>query len=232
MNLDQTKLGYEIRTPSYTVFFGGQESQLPSLKVAYPDFDFVRLKQIHSDAVIESADSLRDLTVHGDAHYSKTPGLALCVVTADCVPVFFHHAKTGAIAGIHAGWRGVASRIIPKTLHQLNALGIGSSEIEVIIGPHIQKQSFEVGRDVRDQILQSISQIATGNGNEFFENLNAEKSLVDLNQVVKEQLRLEGVEQDRVFGLHIDTVTNPFFHSHRRDKEKAGRQISFIVRHK
>ncbi|MNJ91172.1 Laccase domain protein YfiH [compost metagenome] len=232
MNVDQTKLGYEIRTPAYTIFFGGTEAQMPALKIAYPDYEFVRLKQIHSDAVVESADSLRDLTVHGDAHYSKTPGLALCVITADCVPVFIHHAKSGFIAGIHAGWRGVASKIIPKTIHQLNAQGVDSSELEVIIGPHIQKQSFEVGRDVRDQILHSIGQVASGAGNSFFENISSDKAVVDLNQVVKLQLQNEGIEHDRLFDLHIDTMTNPFFHSHRRDKEKAGRQISFIVRHR
>jgi hypothetical protein len=57
------------------------------------------------------------------------------------------------------------------------------------------------------------------------------KALVDLNQIMKEQLIQEGIPADHVYDLHLDTFTNPLFHSHRRDKEKAGRQVSFIYRH-
>jgi YfiH family protein len=232
MNIENTDLGYEIKTPAYTVFFGGVGAQIHHLKHAYPQFDFIRLKQIHSDAVVESTDPAQDYLVHGDAHYTNAKGVALCVITADCVPAFLYHERLGLIAGIHAGWRGVASKIIPKTIQKLNALGAKSEEIGVIIGPHIQKPSFEVGRDVRDQILVSIGQPAVGSQSEFFENISEEKSLVDLNQVVKAQLEQNNILAEHVSGLHIDTFTDTHFHSHRRDKEKAGRQISFIVRHK
>ncbi len=71
-------------------------------------------------------------------------------------PYIFYDPQTGLVAGVHAGWRGVAARIIPKTLHKLLQLGADIKKMTVIIGPHIQKPSFEVGNDVRDQILTSL----------------------------------------------------------------------------
>lgn len=228
--LEQTKLGYEIRTPQLIIFFGGLEAQLGNLKTAYPQFDFTRVKQIHSDVVVESANTSQDYQVIADAHYSRTKNLALCVVTADCVPVFFYHHPTGLIAGVHAGWRGVANKIIMHTIDTLVAQGAVASELEVIIGPHIQKKSFEVGFDVRDQILASLGSLTEMHKNAFTEKTSEHKTLLDLNQVVKAQLQAKNIEADHVFDLHIDTFSNPNFHSHRRDKEKAGRQISFICK--
>ncbi|WP_374029421.1 peptidoglycan editing factor PgeF [Bdellovibrio bacteriovorus] len=230
MNLEQTHLGYELKTPHLTVFFGGINAPLSTLAEAYPQFTLVRLKQIHSDAVVETKDAQLDYQVIADSHYTREKNLALCVITADCVPIFFYHHDLGFIAGAHAGWRGVASRIIPKTIERLKSLGASPEKLEVIIGPHIQKSSFEVGNDVRDQILTSLGPLSIQERALFSEALPESKSLVDLNQVVRTQLLQEGVEMERVFDLHIDTFTNPDFHSHRRDKEKAGRQISFICR--
>ncbi len=228
VNLEKTPLGYELKTPHITAFFGGAAAPLADLKSAYPQFDFVRLKQIHSDAVIESKDNSLDYQVLGDAHFSRAKNLALCVITADCVPVLFYHHGTGLVSGVHAGWRGVANRIIPKTVQKLVSEGAVASELDVIIGPHIQKNSFEVGNDVRDQILSSLGPLSPAERAQYFQNLEDGKSLVDLNLVVRTQLEQEGIVLERLFDLHIDTVTNNEFHSYRRDKEKSGRQISFI----
>ena len=230
MNLHKTDLGYEIVTPEVTLFFGGTESQLPKLKEAYPQFKFTRVKQIHCDVVVESKDELLDYQQIADAHFSTTKNLALCVITADCVPALFYHQKTGTIAGVHAGWRGIANRILIKTIQTLKTRGIPASELEVIIGPHIQKNSFEVGLDVRNQILNSLGSLSEAEKSVYWEQKGPDKALVDLNSVVQAQLESEGIPFDHVFDLHIDTFSDLFFHSHRRDKEKAGRQVSFICR--
>lgn len=230
MNLEQTELGYEMRTPHFTVFLGGVNAQLTQLKAAYPQYNFVRVKQIHSDAVVESKDVQLDYQTIADAHFTREKNLALCVITADCVPALIFDPTTNLIAGIHAGWRGVASRIIPKTIEKLVAAGAKPQNLHVVVGPHIQKPSFEVGIDVRDQILSSLGPLSPEERALYFETLPDNKALVDLNQVVRTQLQQEGVPADNVFLLHIDTVTDSRFHSYRRDKDKSGRQISFICR--
>ncbi|WP_413292205.1 peptidoglycan editing factor PgeF [Bdellovibrio sp. HCB185ZH] len=230
MNIEKTPLGYEIKNSHVTYFFGGKESQIQNLKVAYPHFDFVRVKQTHSDIVVESKDASLDYQVNADGHISTARYLALCVVTADCVPALFYHAKSGTIAGVHAGWRGVANRILINTIRDMVKRGIPPQEIEVAIGPHIQKDSFEVGHDVRDQILASLPEMSREEKEMFYTDLSTEKSLVDINLIVKAQLESQGISLENVSTLHIDTVKDQFFHSHRRDKEQAGRQISFVVR--
>lgn len=232
MNLEQTPLGYEIRLPHHTLLMGGVNANFENIKAAYPGTDFVRVKQIHSDVIVESENDILDYQQIADAHYTQSENLGLCVATADCLPVFLIHPGSNLIAGIHAGWRGVANRIIPKSIAKLHSLGAPNQEIHVIIGPHIQKNSFECGFDVRDRILSSIGHSAVAANDLFFENISADKALVDLNQIAKEQLLQEGIPFDNVHDLHIDTFSNLLFHSHRRDKEKAGRQLSFIFRHK
>ncbi|WP_413582954.1 peptidoglycan editing factor PgeF [Bdellovibrio sp. HCB288] len=230
MNIEKTPLGYEINANGISYFFGGKESQLDNLKKAYPGFDFVRVKQTHSDIVVESKDASLDYQVNADGLITTAKGLALCVITADCVPALFFHPQTGTIAGVHAGWRGVANRILINTIHQMVNRGISPQEIEVVIGPHIQKDSFECGNDIRDQILASLPEISSEEKEMFYTAISSDKSLVDLNLIVKSQLESQGISLEKVFTLHLDTVKDEFFHSHRRDKEKAGRQISFVVR--
>lgn len=228
MNLNKTALGYELKTPSITAFFGTALASLSEIQKVYPQIAFMRLKQIHSDAVVESNDPSLDYQILGDAHFTQRPGFGLCVVTADCIPALLYHHSTGTVASIHAGWRGVSNRIIPKTLQTLALRGIPTSEVDVILGPHIQKSSFEVGNDVRDQILTSLGPLSPAERSLYSTSCGPNKSLVDLNLVVRSQLKQEGISMERLFDLHIDTVTNLEFHSYRRDKDKSGRQISFI----
>lgn len=230
MNIEQTPLGYEIRTPSLTVLMGNVNSQFDALKKHYKEYDFVRLKQIHSDAVVKSADSSLDYQVLADGHFTAQKNLALCVITADCVPLFLFDPVTELIAGVHAGWRGVATRIIPKTIDALIQQGVKAENLQVIIGPHIQKNSFQVEVDVRDQILASLGPLTPMDRALLVEEQEFKKYLVDLNSVVKMQLQQNHIAADNVFDLHIDTVTSMDFHSYRRDKEKSGRQVSFICK--
>lgn len=229
VNIQDSPLGYEVSFANYLILFGNKNASFASIKNHYPLYDFTRVKQTHSNIVVESPNTIGDYQVEADAHYSFSKNLGLCISTADCVPAFIIHPKSGLICGIHAGWRGVANRIIPKSIARMHALGAPNHELYLLVGPHIQQPSFEVENQVRDQILKSID--CSPDNIEFFsQNISTEKAKVDLNKVVKEQLRLEGINEEHIYTLHIDTFTNKDFHSHRRDRENAGRQLSFIIR--
>ena len=227
MNITETHLGYEIQHGPFRVLFGGVEAQHANLEKAYPQVQFARIKQIHSDKVVTTDAVLpqSDWQI-ADAHISKKANLGLCISTADCVPLMIYDHKTKWMGSIHAGWRGVATKIISNTIAALVNEGCKPQDLEVFVGPHIQKNSFEVGNDVRDQILSSINFAASDEESLFHQKLSAEKSLVDIHQVVKEQLIQNQIPNDQVHALFIDTFTDKRFHSHRRDKEKAGRQLS------
>ena len=228
LNIRKTNLGYEFKTDHLVCLFGGTESQLPNLKKSYPDFEFIRVKQTHSDVIVESSDISLDYQVIADSHYTTKTNTALCVATADCVPILISHQESGYIAAIHAGWRGVANQILMKTIERLGQLGLRPDSLNVFIGPHIQVESFQVEKDVRDQILTSLNPSNSLDLNDYYQELPNGKFLVDLNLITKSQLLHMGVSKEKIINLHIDTVSELDFHSHRRDKEKAGRQLSFI----
>lgn len=230
MNIHETELGFEVETTDALFFFGKKDATAEALARAYPFFKWARVRQTHSDIVVESPAALlpADFSAgarEADAHWTRTRELALLISTADCVPVLFADPAGGVVAAVHAGWRGVASRIVPKTIAALAGAGTPSASLWAMIGPHIQVGSFEVGDDVKDLLLAASEESA----DLVVHPGKSDKPHVDLNAIVKSQLQAAGLPPDQVFDLHLDTVTDERLHSHRRDREKAGRQLSFVV---
>jgi YfiH family protein len=230
MKVTETNLGFLIETGKFIALFGGQKAILGNLTSSYEDFEFIRVKQTHGDKSVLSEDISLDYKIEADGHFTQKSRIALCVSSADCIPVLVYDPQMEFIAAIHAGWRGVANRIVPKTLQQLQALGAKPEFMQVLIGPHIQMQSFEVQTEVRDDILSSIDFAAHQPESLYHKTLSKDKALVDLNQVMKTQLQEAGIAFDNLYNLHLDTLSDHRFHSFRRDKEKSGRQLSFICK--
>lgn len=229
MSTQETNLGIEIKLPHHTLLFGGKNATFESVKAAYPKFQFTRVKQTHGDQIFAAHDTSQDFQAEADAQFTKATHLALCISTADCVPVLIFQKHGSLIAGIHAGWRGVASEIIPKTISRLVEEGAELGSLEIYIGPHIQQASFEVEHSVREQL---VSTLPPGIDRQLiYQDLNSNKSLVDLNKIVLTQISLKRITSAQIHNFPKDTVKDVKFHSHRRDKEKAGRQVSFICRH-
>lgn len=110
--------------------------------------------QIHSNVVLK-VDAKPDgvwSAGEGDALITDRAGLALCAQTADCTPVLLFDPERPAIAAIHAGWRGAANEIIPKTLAAMAAAyGTRSENVQAAIGPAISKANYRVGPEVLAQ---------------------------------------------------------------------------------
>lgn len=224
----ETNLGYLIETPELLLLMGGVKANFINLQASYPQYEFLRVKQTHSDIVVESNDVKLDYQIEADAHFTSLIGTALCISTADCIPVFVFDSERKTIAGIHAGWRGVANQIVPKTLQRLFREGSLPENLKLFVGPHIQKNSFEVGASVRDELLQTVDLSVENAGASILTSLSEEKGLLDLNQILHLQLKRHHISEEQIFDFQLDTFIDPRFHSHRRDKERAGRQLSFI----
>ncbi len=225
MKITEVEFGTEVHFQSSFIFFGNRNSQIENLKKSYPQFLFSRIHQIHGNKVVHrTSENYLDL-IEADGHWTEELNTALCISTADCVPIFAFDAEKGIVAGIHAGWRGVQSRILPNTLETLKIKNSDMSRLRLFIGPHIQMKSFEVDLDVKNNLLSS----AMIKNENFSEEISDKKFLVDLNAIVKSQAQEYGINPDQIFDLKKDTKSDLKFHSHRRDKEKSGRQISFIL---
>lgn len=86
-----------------------------------------------------------------DAHLTTTPGTALAVTVADCTPVTVAHPR-GAVAAVHAGWRGTAGGILTRVLECFDELGYPSAECTVHLGPAICGDCYEVGAEVLEAV--------------------------------------------------------------------------------
>ncbi len=100
------------------------------------------LNQTHSTVVVHT--SLANLAIGQDGCFTQSENDACCVMTADCLPVFFWSKNGSQVAVAHAGWRGLALGILTQTLATFEH----PSQVCCGIGPAISQRHFEVGADV------------------------------------------------------------------------------------
>lgn len=155
-----------------------------------------------------------------DALVARAPGHAVAVRTADCVPILLADPQRGAVAAVHAGWRGVVDRVLDAALE---ALDPDRTKVLCAIGPHIRAASFEVGEDV----ARAIAEAAHGEDVVF---PGDPRPHVDLARAVRAQLRARGVELAHIDDVGGCTFTDAArFFSHRRDAGTTGRHLATIV---
>jgi YfiH family protein len=156
---------------------------------------------------------------------SAASGLAIGVRVADCVAILLAHAPSGAVAAVHAGWRGVVGEVVSATLSALAArVAAPPAQWIAAVFPHIGAGAFEVGEDVAQQIAETVpeepSVIVRG----------AEKPRVDLGRAVELQLRRAGLASENIERLAGCTFSEPErFFSYRRDGAASGRHLAVIV---
>ena len=191
--------------------------------------DLVLTRQTHSDIVrvVTRADCSgcfhRDYP-ECDALVSNDPGVALTVFTADCTPLLFHDPVTGAVGAAHAGWRGTASAIGPKTVEAMvSHFGCRAEDIRAAIGPNIGFCHFETDADVPEALLaafgEEIRPFIRYAGNKYF---------VDLKEINALILRRAGVRHIEI--SEVCTMCQPDrFWSHRVTRGIRGSQGALIV---
>lgn len=115
----------------------------------------ISLYQTHSPDVITVFEPMTsNHRPKGDAMVTKTPGITLCVLTADCTPVLFVDPKAGVIGAAHAGWKGALSGVLENTIAAMEALGASAIDIMAAIGPSLSQDSFEVGPDLKSPFIE------------------------------------------------------------------------------
>lgn len=113
------------------------------------------LHQVHGTAVavVEEAGWAPGRGPQADALVTRLPGKMLGIITADCTPVLFADAGAGVVGAAHAGWRGAVAGVLEETVAAMERLGAARGNITAAIGPCIRQPSYEVGSDLRDEVL-------------------------------------------------------------------------------
>jgi len=163
-----------------------------------------------------------------DAIVTRTSGLAIGVLTADCTPVLFADAEAKVIAAAHAGWRGAVGGILEAAIAEMERLGAQRERIRAAIGPTINQDAYEVGPEFEATLLEGCADNAR-----FFSRSRANiRARFDLPGYVESRLAAMGLgEIERQSLCTYDNESN--FYSYRRSNHREepdyGRQISAIV---
>ena len=178
--------------------------------------DPVWLNQVHGHAVVEA--TAHDAPPMADASFSRLPGQACVVLTADCLPVLLCDRDGTRVAAAHAGWRGLASGVVESALR---AMAVAPDRVFAWLGPAIEQDMFEVGPEVREQFVAR----SADNADAFKPNARG-RWQADLYDLARRELARLGVTQ--VFGggfrCHADRDR---FYSYRRDG-KTGRMATLV----
>jgi YfiH family protein len=205
-----------LKAPNLSVFdwlvhgFGLRDSSYPS--------PIATAQQIHSGLVVEATEPAADPIPEADGIITRRPGLLIGVRTADCVPILIVDERTRSVACIHAGWRGTAHNIAIAGINaMMAAYGSRPADLRAAIGPAIGPCCYEVGPDVALRFRAWNPELA----------LTSQPIHIDLPAINEKQLRAAGLSDIWQAKECTFCATKKFF-SFRREKEQAGRMLSFI----
>jgi YfiH family protein len=162
-----------------------------------------RCRQVHGRTVVR--DPQPGDRPEADGIATTVPGVAAVVLTADCLPVAL--SAPGAVAMVHAGWRGLAAGVLEEGVGALCGLG-SDGPVSAAIGPGAGACCYEVGDEVREAFAD-VPEARHGRN-------------IDLAAVARARLLAAGVEEIHDAGLC--TMCDARFFSHRRDRGTTGRQ--------
>lgn len=185
--------------------------------------------QVHSpDAVVVQAPWEGDERPRVDALVTKTPGIGLGVLTADCGPVLFADPKARVIGAAHAGWKGALTGVTTRTLSVMEEQGAARADVIAVIGPMISKAAYEVGPEFPGRFIDADA----ANARFFTASPREGHYMFDLPGYLTARLTAEGVGQVVNLGLCTCSDEQRFFSyrraTHRNEKD-YGRLISAIA---
>jgi YfiH family protein len=185
--------------------------------IGLPAGRVVWMNQVHGDRV-EVVDEPRDTAVDDtDALVTRTPRLALAVVSADCVPVLMADARAGVAAAVHAGRVGAQRGVVARALEVMLAVGAHTRDISALLGPAVSGRNYEVPAAMADEVEATLPGSRT--------TTSAGTPGIDLRAGIACQLGNLGVT-----AIDIDprcTVDDPSLFSHRRGAP-TGRLASLV----
>lgn len=195
--------------------------------------NIITARQTHSSerAFIDTLEQVSGPQPDCDAMMSKLKGVLLAIQSADCLPVLIADQTTGAMAAIHAGWRGTAGRITERTVADLLQRGANLRTAIAALGPAACAECYEVGREVIERYKKEFRY-----WNRLVVNFKeGDRAYLDIRAANVQQLLFCGFTQDRIHVAPYCTMhQNELFFSYRREgrgqPSSVGRMLSVIGR--
>lgn len=161
-------------------------------------------RQVHGREVAVVDGPWRDGPPEADALVTATPGLAVAVLVADCVPVMLVAPADGVVAVAHAGRRGMVDGVVGAVLDAMR--GLGATAVQATVGPSVCPGCYEVPEPLRAEVAarEPVTASVTRAGT----------PALDVAAGVLAQLARAGVPAARVGRC---TAEDPTLYSYRRD---------------
>ncbi len=177
----------------------------------------VWMNQVHGDHVVVVDGPAGQPVDNTDALVTATAGLALAVVTADCVPVLLGDARAGVVGAVHAGRVGAQNGVVVRAVEAMLGLGARVDDISVLLGPAVSGPNYEVPEQMAADVEAALpgSRATSSRGT----------PALDLRAGIARQLTALGIT-----AVDVDprcTVADPNLFSHRRDAP-TGRLASLV----
>ena len=185
--------------------------------VLHVNEDFIKLPNEVQSAKLKGIDAL----------ITHLPRICICVLTADCAPIFIYDKNNKVIAMVHAGWRGTVKGIGVKTIQEMSRI-YGSAPDELIcgIGPSIGPDIYEVGHEV----IEAVKYAFGDDSAQLLKNTDSDHALLNLWEANKILLTRAGVRPDNIEVAGICTYTHSHrFFSSRKNHGKTGRTANGMM---
>jgi YfiH family protein len=175
----------------------------------------IGVHQVHSPTAVIVDAPWAGVRPEADALATRTPGLVLSILTADCAPVLLADREAGVIGAAHAGWKGAHGGVLEAAVAAMVSLGAAPERIIAAIGPCIHQASYEVGPEF-------AARFAEWERHQFFQPGQGDRLMFDLPSFCVSRLQRSGVKS--IETLAHDTYAGPAtLFSHRRSvHEKLG----------
>ena len=222
--MSQELLSYSLG-PGVEAFTSRRDSTLP-----YP---VIQGHQVHGSriAIVDRPGMTREDLEGYDAFITTLTGVAIGVRTADCVPVLMYDPVHRVIAAVHSGWKGTVLMISKSTVNLMGErFGTNPEDIQVVIGPAIGPDSFQVGEEVAEKFKDAGFPMETiwsfqGQGDGSPMSGGHHIDLFKANRWILEDC---GIPPENIRIHDIDTYLDPSFFSARREGTQCGRNINAI----
>jgi len=186
----------------------------------------VTLRQVHGTRVVHGGkDPVGYSEPEADGIITALPGRACAIKTADCLPILLYDSRKRAVGAVHAGWRGTAADIAARAVrHFEEFIGSSPSDVIAVLGPAIGPCCYEIDESVATHVKQREANMPA------LHYRGMGKWTFDLTLANERQLLNAGIRRDAIFSVRLCTsCRKDLFFSYRRDGEKTGRQLNFIV---
>lgn len=186
----------------------------------------VRVRQVHGATIVSADDRSTSPAGDADALVTASPGVAVAIATADCVPILLVASEGPVVAAVHAGWRGTLAGITDATVERLaKDHGVRASGLRAAIGPSIDGCCFEIEREIAARFADRFGDAVWSAWRDGRDG----KGTLDLREINRQRLVAAGLEPAAIQRVGPCTYCGggPFA-SYRKDGANAGRQLSWI----